>query len=176
MIINKHFDPFSVFSGQSEKQQVLRIFEITQHFQKCFTNYDRGTWVLGFLGTWVLGYLGSWVLGYLGSWVLGYLDIWVLEYLGTWVLGLYNKMRDTTGVATQHNLPFQGDKWVAWKNENVEYLTVCNRFSSIFHPVVWENNGLLSKIYWNDLGIIDQGLSRVRLTTLLISRLSFDHF
>ena len=36
-------------------------------------------------------------------------------------------MRDTTGVAAQLSLPFPGGKWVAWKkNENIEYLALCN--------------------------------------------------
>ena len=37
-----HFRPFT---GRVENK-VLWISEITQHFQKCFTYNDRGTWTL----------------------------------------------------------------------------------------------------------------------------------
>ena len=70
-------------------------------------------------------------------------------------------MRDTTGVATQLSLYFPGGKLVAWK-------TVKNRISGIlqpiffnFHPAFETINDLISKNYWNDLDIIDQGHSRV---------------
>ena len=40
---SNNFASFSTFFTSSGKQKVLRISEITQHFQKWFTDYDRGT-------------------------------------------------------------------------------------------------------------------------------------
>ena len=44
--VSTNFAPFSTFFRLCEKQKVLWISEITQHFQKYFTDYGRGTWAL----------------------------------------------------------------------------------------------------------------------------------
>ena len=56
------------------------------------------------------------------------------------------KMYDVTGVATQLSLRFQGGKWIAQKSENIEYLTLCHRCSSILHHVFGKIFGYSYKI------------------------------
>ena len=46
IIVSNNFAPFSAFSRWSGKHKVLWISEITQHFQKYFIDYDRGSWAL----------------------------------------------------------------------------------------------------------------------------------
>ena len=47
IVIYKNVVPFSIFLDIPENKNV-QISEITstQHFQKCFTDYDRATWAL----------------------------------------------------------------------------------------------------------------------------------
>ena len=85
--------PFSTFSRWSGKQRVLRISEITQYFQKCFTDYDG-------------------------------------------VLGLYKKnLRRDIGLPNNLVFLFQVENDFHGKSENIEYLTLFNRFFSSFQHV-----------------------------------------